>query len=739
MGQLLAARTKSQGSQGQAGSAPCSAHSEAMSHVNKKRVKTGRRSSEDIRRNVPSIGVWHCSPLDAFKNKDIKIQDVDHLFEDLKDLGLLQSPHSSKVVVAEIINKYTTQLASVMEVLRSGSCDEDLQLKLLNRTNDMLHEAWLVTNQKNALGQKLSCTLRECGGLDLLISKCEDSDCGLQYASALLVTQCLTKDNRDYVADHGLEKVVRLACQCARHEDEGQASTGASILQQLFKLSPDGCSDVVLLGGLDAVLFACRKNNVETLRHCAAALANLALFGGADNQEAMIKCKVVIWLFPLAFHVDDVVKYYACLAIAVLVANPEIEAAVLKTDVLALVERFVSSHDPPRFSRSSPALWRGHSAPWLQKLVPVLSSKREEARSLAAFHFCMEAGIKKQQGNTEIFREIGAIEPLKKCASCPNAVASKCAAQALRFIGVHPPPKLSQHVPLWSTEDVREWVKQIDFAKYADCFVESCVDGELLLQLTADNLRTDIRMSNGFLRKRFMRELKKLKIMADYSSSDADNLRSLLAAIDPEFAVYTYGLLKAGVEQDSLCSLSDDKLLECGVLNSLHRQKILRCIKKCCNVHPNKVFDAFISYRRSGGSHLASVVKAHLEQRGYKVFLDVSALGVGRFDNNLIQSIKQSNNFILILTPNALDRCLNDHEGKDWVHKEILVALKSSPKCKIIPITEKNFVWPESQLLPEDIRGISNYNAVEWVHDYQEACIEKLQRFMLDESDVRAR
>lgn len=64
-----------------------------------------------------------------------------------------------------------------------------------------------------------------------------------------------------------------------------------------------------------------------------------------------------------------------------------------------------------------------------------MSSNREEARNLATFHFCMEAGIKKEQGSTDIFREINAIEPLKIVASCPNAIASKFAAQALRLIG----------------------------------------------------------------------------------------------------------------------------------------------------------------------------------------------------------------------------------------------------------------------------------------------------------------
>jgi len=71
--------------------------------------------------------------------------------------------------------------------------------------------------------------------------------------------------------------------------------------------------------------------DVETLRNCAGALVNLSLYGGAENQEAMIKKKVHLWLFPLAFHHDDSIKYYACLAIAALVANKEIEAEIMKS------------------------------------------------------------------------------------------------------------------------------------------------------------------------------------------------------------------------------------------------------------------------------------------------------------------------------------------------------------------------------------------------------------------------
>ncbi|VDN41935.1 unnamed protein product, partial [Dibothriocephalus latus] len=78
--------------------------------------------------------------------------------------------------------------------------------------------------------------------------------------------------------------------------------------------------------------------------------------------------------------------------------------------------------------------------------------------------------------------------------------------------------------------------------------------------------------------------------------------------------------------------------------------------------------DAFISYRRSNGSHLASLLKVHLESRGYRIFLDINSLPAGRFDYCLLNSVSRAINFILVLTPNALDRCLNDEDCNDWVH-----------------------------------------------------------------------
>ncbi|XP_067010666.2 NAD(+) hydrolase sarm1 isoform X2 [Anabrus simplex] len=663
---------------------------------------------------------------------------LNQSFEDLERL----SHHSDPQDVEQAIQKYSYFLDMFVESIRRDSHHAKAPL-ILNRINEMMRKAWAVPTHGHELGYSLCNALRLCGGLDLLMGNCVASDGDLQFSSARLLEQCLTTENRAHVVENGLEKVVNVACACTKNANSVDHSrTGTGILEHLFKHSEGTCSDVIRLGGLDAVLFECRKNDVETLRHCASALANLSLYGGAENQEAMIKRKVPMWLFPLAFHNDDNIKYYACLAIAVLVANKEIEAAVLKSGTLDLVEPFVTSHNPSEFAKSNLAHAHGQSKNWLQRLVPVLSSKREEARNLAAFHFCMEAGIKKQQGNTEIFREIGAIEPLKKVASCPNAVASKYAAQALRLIGEEVPHKLSQQVPLWSTEDVREWVKQIGFAEYAGNFVDSRVDGDLLLQLAEENLRDDIGIANGIRRRRFTRELQNLKKMADYSSRDAGNLNTFLQGIGPEFSIYTYSMLNAGVDKDSIRSLSEDQLAnECGITNSIHRLRIMNSIKEMengissCNENLDKPLDVFVSYRRSNGSQLASLLKVHLQLRGFTVFIDVERLEAGKFDNNLLQSIRQARHFLLVLTPKALERCISDVECKDWVHREIVCALQS--QCNIIPIID-NFQWPEPEELPEDMRAVCHFNGVRWIHDYQDACVDKLERFMRGELSTRS-
>lgn len=73
---------------------------------------------------------------------------------------------------------------------------------------------------------------------------------------------------------------------------------------------------------------------------------------------------------------------------------------------------------------------------------------------------------------------------------------------------------------------------------------------------------------------------------------------------------------------------------------------------------------------------LHSLLKVHLQLHGFSVFIDVEKLEAGKFEDKLIQSVMAARNFVLVLSAGALDKCMQDHECKDWVHK---VGLASGP------------------------------------------------------------
>ncbi|CAL1297780.1 unnamed protein product [Larinioides sclopetarius] len=707
----------------------------SISSQNIHQVDFGNMSSLGI-----SFGVMPGDSIESFGfNENHKLAILQGLEEDVQILS--DDSSSSDVDKAKL--RFESRLATCVDKLKTALSVEEATT-LLTTMSDLFRKAWAVPNNGHDLGTRLCNIMRERGGLKIIVDNCSSENADLQFRSAELLEQCMSTENRTYVVQNDLQKVVKVACSCSNKTAVSHSRVGTGLLEHLFKHSESTCSEVIRRDGLKSIIYKCRTSDVETLRHCATALANLSLYGGPENQEAMIKHEVPVWLFTLAFNNDDNIKYYACLAISSLVANKEIEAAVLKSGTLDLVEPFVTSHSPEEFAKSHVGHVHRQSKNWLQRLVNVLDSKREEARSLAAFHFAMEAGIKEKQGNTKIFQEIGAVEALKKVASSPNAIASKFAAQALQLIGEELPHKLSQQVPLWTEIDVKEWVKQIGFDAYTTEFLSSRVDGDLLLQLTEDMLKEDIGIRNGILRKRFLRELNQLKRMADYTSCDSTYLNQVLQSLGQEFSQYTYQMLRCGVQKETLKYISEDHLAEvCGIGNSIHRLRIAHAIKGLAQQSEDaeqeedkqKSLDVFVSYRRSNGSQLASLLKVHLQLRGFSVFIDVERLEAGKFDNNLLNSIRQAKHFLLVLTPNALDRCMNDTECKDWVHKEIVEALQS--QCNIIPILD-NFQWPEPETLPEDMRAVCYFNGVRWIHDYQDACVEKLERFMRGEMNVRS-
>lgn len=103
-------------------------------------------------------------------------------------------------------------------------------------------------------------------------------------------------------------------------------------------------------------------------------------------------------------------------------------------------------------------------------------------------------------------------------------------------------------------------------------------------------------------------------------------------------------------------------------------------------------YDIFISYRRENGEDTAKHLRDILVAKGYSVFFDTDSLQSGDFNRALLDVIENCKDFIIILSPNALDRCVNE---KDWVRQELACALRNGKN--IIPVFHRNFHFPEER------------------------------------------
>jgi hypothetical protein len=132
-----------------------------------------------------------------------------------------------------------------------------------------------------------------------------------------------------------------------------------------------------------------------------------------------------------------------------------------------------------------------------------------------------------------------------------------------------------------------------------------------------------------------------------------------------------------------------------------------------------KQTDIFISYRRDGGDMTAMYIYQALKDRGYDVFYDVEVLRSGKFNEALLEYIRSCKDFIVVLSPHALDRC--DDEN-DWVRQEIAEAIKQ--KKNIIPVMMNGFNFPES--LPEEIDSLRYHTGLTSSTEYFQESMNRL-------------
>lgn len=133
----------------------------------------------------------------------------------------------------------------------------------------------------------------------------------------------------------------------------------------------------------------------------------------------------------------------------------------------------------------------------------------------------------------------------------------------------------------------------------------------------------------------------------------------------------------------------------------------------------------FISYRREQGGDFAGRISDSLKAKGIQTFFDVDSMKSGCFDSQIFENIDKADAVLVILSPNALDRCVDEN---DWVRKEIKRALEKEKK--IIPIFMNGFNFPNN--LPEDIAKLPFYEGVTHSFELFSMFIDKLIQLIND-------
>lgn len=118
-------------------------------------------------------------------------------------------------------------------------------------------------------------------------------------------------------------------------------------------------------------------------------------------------------------------------------------------------------------------------------------------------------------------------------------------------------------------------------------------------------------------------------------------------------------------------------------------------------------YDIFISYRRTdaegniSGRDIARLLSKEFKLYGYKTFFDYSELNDCDFAETIIPAVRTCKIFILVLTKDSLQRCVN---AGDWVRREITEAINNGRK--IIPVNPDNSFngWPDN--LPSELDSI---------------------------------
>ena len=137
----------------------------------------------------------------------------------------------------------------------------------------------------------------------------------------------------------------------------------------------------------------------------------------------------------------------------------------------------------------------------------------------------------------------------------------------------------------------------------------------------------------------------------------------------------------------------------------------------------------FISYRRTN-IPWALAIYQNLTAHGYDVFFDYDSIASGDFEQVILGNIRARAHFLVVLTPSALERCIN---SDDWLRREIETALDE--KRNIVPIFLEGFDFGSpsiSKYLTGKLETLKKYNGQNVPAGFFEEAMGKIREKFLN-------
>ena len=144
-------------------------------------------------------------------------------------------------------------------------------------------------------------------------------------------------------------------------------------------------------------------------------------------------------------------------------------------------------------------------------------------------------------------------------------------------------------------------------------------------------------------------------------------------------------------------------------------------------------YDVYICCREGSGADLAKLVSAGLTRRGFRVFYEDRLPGPGP-DLRRLKRIEGTPDFVLLLTPGALDPCA---DAQDPMRLEIAHALRTG--SNIVPILVPGYVRHPPGTLPADLAGLAGQRGLVYDPDRSRESIARLAHALSSDAAVEER